>query len=66
MPEPSRIQHKICVATDNNGNIFEAYELRREGRSIFIDVRAAEVCGGIERIRNGIAPYHMIVMEMLQ
>lgn len=57
---------KIVPARDKQENVFEAYELRDErGRSIFIDVQAANAVGGIERLRNGISPYHHIVCEVL-
>ena len=56
---------KIVPVKDKQENLFEAYELRREGRSIFVDVRAAEAVGGIYKLRDGISPYHLIVCETL-
>jgi hypothetical protein len=61
-----QVLEKIVPVADKRGNTFEAYELRCSGKSIFIDCQIAERCGGIERVREGIAPYHMIVMEMLK
>ena len=58
--------YKTVPVLDAQGNTFEAYELRHNGKNIFIDVRAAEVVGGIENLRNRIVPHHMIVCEVLK
>lgn len=69
MKPPGMITEKIAAVPDKNGNLFEAYELRRpDGKGcIFIDIRMAEcIPGGLEAIRNGISPHHMIVREYLE
>jgi hypothetical protein len=58
---------RVAVARDQKGNLFEAYELRRCGQSIFVDVRFVElVQGGIESVHQAISPHFMIVMETLK
>jgi hypothetical protein len=60
---------RITIAEDKNRLKFEAYELRRENGSgsIFIDRALVEsLPGGIEAIRNAIAPHFLIVCERLK
>lgn len=57
--------YRIVPVQDKRENTFEAYELVCGERHLFIDVRAAEAIGGIEKLREGIVPYHMIVCETL-
>lgn len=65
MKIPDGMKPTIVPAHDANGNVFEAYLLRHAGRSIAVDVRAAEALGGICVLRNGISPWHEIVCEVL-
>lgn len=58
---------RIAVARDQNGNVFEAFELRlQSGQAIFVDIHLAELVGGIESVRQAISPHFMIVMETLK